>query len=344
MLCVEDEDSKFTLEISPTLPQPHQEHEESDLITKVTEAAPELPAFTVSADFDSEDEFEGFVNFAPTENAIYYGDKRQRVSTLSSISEEDFLLEESFDDLEDTDTFVSAGLPSPPNSETTCEAAPKPKRKANSRKMKKSISPADADADTGANGQETSTQNESSKSSSQPPKSGDDHSSSQPPHDHDNPVLQPQVNRRGRKQSLTEDPTKTFVCNICNRRFRRQEHLKRHYRSLHTHDKPFECTDCGKKFSRSDNLAQHARTHGTGAMVLSVLGDDCAPRYSMPFDQETHDLGHTLYEAAVAAAARSTSGSVSSGAVTDSEGSAHESDSPTTSEKKGKKRKKDESS
>jgi hypothetical protein len=44
--------------------------------------------------------------------------------------------------------------------------------------------------------------------------------------------------------------------------FRRQEHLKRHYRSLHTHDKPFECTDCDEKFSRSDNLSQHQRTQG----------------------------------------------------------------------------------
>lgn len=80
--------------------------------------------------------------------------------------------------------------------------------------------------------------------------------------------------RRGRKQSLTEDPSKTFVCTLCSRRFRRQEHLKRHYRSLHTHDKPFECTDCGKKFSRSDNLSQHQRTHGAGAVVMGVLGAD----------------------------------------------------------------------
>ncbi|KAF7846159.1 hypothetical protein BT93_L5085 [Corymbia citriodora subsp. variegata] len=77
--------------------------------------------------------------------------------------------------------------------------------------------------------------------------------------------------RRGRKQSLTEDPSKTFVCTLCSRRFRRQEHLKRHYRSLHTHDKPFECTDCGKKFSRSDNLSQHQRTHGAGTVVMGVL-------------------------------------------------------------------------
>src|SRR5690606_9029206 len=63
--------------------------------------------------------------------------------------------------------------------------------------------------------------------------------------------------RRGRKQSVTDDPSKTFVCTLCSRRFRRQEHLKRHYRSLHTQDKPFECNECGKRFSRSDNLSQH---------------------------------------------------------------------------------------
>ncbi|CAK7268004.1 hypothetical protein SEPCBS57363_002878 [Sporothrix epigloea] len=81
------------------------------------------------------------------------------------------------------------------------------------------------------------------------------------------------TNRRGRKQSLTEDPSKIFACDLCNRRFRRQEHLKRHYRSLHTHDKPFNCYECGKKFSRSDNLAQHARTHGSGALVMNVYDE-----------------------------------------------------------------------
>jgi len=37
--------------------------------------------------------------------------------------------------------------------------------------------------------------------------------------------------------------------------------------------KPFEYGDCGKKFSRSDNLARHARTHGAGAVVISVIDD-----------------------------------------------------------------------
>ncbi|ODV74694.1 uncharacterized protein CYBJADRAFT_136505 [Cyberlindnera jadinii NRRL Y-1542] len=57
------------------------------------------------------------------------------------------------------------------------------------------------------------------------------------------------------------DPAKQFVCSYCMRRFKRQEHLKRHVRSLHTNEKPFDCTLCGKKFSRSDNLAQHIKTH-----------------------------------------------------------------------------------
>ncbi|KAH8840927.1 hypothetical protein MCOR27_008774 [Pyricularia oryzae] len=82
------------------------------------------------------------------------------------------------------------------------------------------------------------------------------------------------TSRRGRKQSLTEDPSKAFKCELCDRRFRRQEHLKRHYRSLHTQDKPFECNECGKKFSRSDNLTQHARTHGSGAIPLNIMGEE----------------------------------------------------------------------
>ncbi|KAK9381704.1 uncharacterized protein V2V93DRAFT_367627 [Kockiozyma suomiensis] len=69
------------------------------------------------------------------------------------------------------------------------------------------------------------------------------------------------VQRRGRKPSLVEDPTKAFLCAHCNRRFRRHEHLKRHFRSLHTREKPFQCDECSKSFSRSDNLAQHIRTH-----------------------------------------------------------------------------------
>ncbi|CEP60528.1 Com2p LALA0_S01e12970g [Lachancea lanzarotensis] len=69
---------------------------------------------------------------------------------------------------------------------------------------------------------------------------------------------------RGRKPSPILDSSKHFACEFCDRRFKRQEHLKRHVRSLHMGEKPFGCHICGKKFSRSDNLNQHVKTHQEG--------------------------------------------------------------------------------
>lgn len=69
---------------------------------------------------------------------------------------------------------------------------------------------------------------------------------------------------RGRKENKEADlvdKSKIFVCSYCSRRFKRQEHLKRHFRSLHTHEKPYDCEICHKKFSRNDNLNQHLKIH-----------------------------------------------------------------------------------
>ncbi|KAB8200693.1 Zinc finger C2H2 type [Aspergillus parasiticus SU-1] len=49
-------------------------------------------------------------------------------------------------------------------------------------------------------------------------------------------------------------------CNICDRRFKKTEHFKRHERS-HTKEKPYECNVCHKRFSRSDVLSRHAKGH-----------------------------------------------------------------------------------
>jgi hypothetical protein len=94
--------------------------------------------------------------------------------------------------------------------------------------------------------------------------------------------------RRGRKPNFAEDKEKTFVCDHCQRRFRRQEHLKRHFRSLHTREKPFKCDECGKKFSRSDNLSQHARTHSKKDRDHSQTLDDVAESDDM--SEEETDL------------------------------------------------------
>lgn len=305
-LCAEDEEHKLAFGGVTSLLS--TENKATDSFTV------ENPSFESSfcTELDSEDEF-SFVNF-DTEVA-YNPEKRVKLT----LEEEDFDLD-SFGSFSEDDC-AQVGLPSPPSSlfdDACCQ-------RTHVKKMSQaSVNFASTEAHTTnhAEGQEATT--------------GTDGQATQSTAD-GNDVGTPQgsqaggsapTNRRGRKQSLTEDPSKTFVCNLCSRRFRRQEHLKRHYRSLHTQDKPFECNECGKKFSRSDNLAQHARTHGSGAIVMGVLENgELQPR--MPYDDE---MGQVLYEAAQrAAAASSTSGSSS--------------DSSSSESKRGlKKRKRDDMS
>jgi hypothetical protein len=207
-----------------------------------------LPTFGDFSDLDSEDEFvNGIVNFAPTDNTLYLGDKRQRIAPYTS-EEDGFLSEQSLEDLEDEELFARSGLPLCDWSQSETDDATgdmRTKKRVTPRKqVNKSSSPSDSDSDlglgsiikkaqanvnrrgetsqaegsstqqqtSGAPSQETSESNAPVSSSSEPPA----HTPTAP------------VNRRGRKQSLTEDPSKTFVCALCSRRFRRQQNLNRH--------------------------------------------------------------------------------------------------------------------
>lgn len=243
-----------------------------------------LPTFDSFSDLDSDDELSHLVDFHPGSNALYMGGKRQRVEQFVA-EDEGFLSEHSIEDTEDHEAFMHNGLPS---FDWTESAQPQ----------------TEAEEDYSEEEAQIQTKKRSNRKSSRKTAHIDeDHhrKSLSVPHSHasahsdcstDSEPAPVSVNRRGRKQSLTEDPSKTFVCTLCSRRFRRQEHLKRHYRSLHTQDKPFECHECGKKFSRSDNLAQHARTHGGGSVVMGVLDPS-----DVSFDDQ-HDagLGGVMYE------------------------------------------------
>lgn len=317
-LSTEDEEHKFALTAAALPVAP--EHEVLDPFT----TSSENPSFESSfcSELDSEDEF-SFVTFADADIA-YNGDKRQR---LNPVEEEDFLSVHSFGSFDEEDCIAQSGLPSPPVSSFSDDGSVKK----TSRKMKRG---SDSElefqnftqADTNTTSHSEGQQAPSSTTSQSQPSSNDGHTAAS---DSNTPAQssQPTTSRRGRKQSLTEDPSKTFVCTLCSRRFRRQEHLKRHYRSLHTQDKPFECNECGKKFSRSDNLAQHARTHGSGAIVMGVLENG-----EIQTSQYDEEMGHVLYEAAQRAAL-----------ATSSSSSGSEGSSSTDSKRAMKKRKRDES-
>lgn len=55
----------------------------------------------------------------------------------------------------------------------------------------------------------------------------------------------------------------TFDCDEggCSAKFKRQEHLKRHKRSVHQPDNVEPCELCGQAFTRRDNLKSHVKRH-----------------------------------------------------------------------------------
>ena len=284
-----------------------------------------LCRFDNFSDLDSDNDFVTDLTRFPSENTHFLGNKRQRLD-LISFSDEEFLDEDSFEESEETEQFAAPELPNPAQSNMMpikSEDGTKKKSKNKSSKKSKTSRAEDSSelselSSVSSQGQNLADESQSQDSKTVEQSSNENHSENV---NHDDmaadadstqPPRQQPVARRGRKQSLTEDPSKTFVCQLCSRRFRRQEHLKRHYRSLHTGEKPFECNDCGKKFSRSDNLAQHARTHGGGAIVMGVLEDGDIPLSDMG-ENYTGDnagaLGAVLFEAAQAATANASSSS-----------------------------------
>lgn len=267
-LCAgDDEDHKFILRGQVPTPTVTPAISPDSSFTFSAQHRHALPSFDDFSDLESEDDFvNGLVNLGdhPSENVTC---RSRACSDAVSLGQSSYVCED-LEDFEEGDSFdCLPGMSSPAHSYQDGEEPQAKRVKLESQQPTMNMA---ADSASGSTEQQTSNQDNGGSDDKNNTNSGASISDSE--NAGSTPLPAPQ-NRRGRKQSLTEDPSKTFICELCNRRFRRQEHLKRHYRSLHTHDKPFECNECGKKFSRSDNLAQHARTHGSGAVQLNMIDD-----------------------------------------------------------------------
>lgn len=260
---------------------------------------PSEPRILVPADFPSptslaslepllenevEADIHGLRHFQVSDTTKFPPSKRQRTDLAPlPVDDEAFFSEDSFSESDD-ENLAAAWLLTPSDLESSfCNSEMSAAQ--SSRRPGQQLAEFDADTDQQQQQQQQTTgeQHHGQSGADAKQATGEAHG-----HDHEHGNFDdgygndggmsgsdepngPGSTRRGRKQSLTEDPSKTFVCHLCNRRFRRQEHLKRHYRSLHTQDKPFKCLECGKQFSRSDNLSQHQRTHGSGSFPLTVM-------------------------------------------------------------------------
>lgn len=79
-----------------------------------------------------------------------------------------------------------------------------------------------------------------------------------------------------------------YICEHCNKSFMRKEHVIRHS-TLHSGQKNFTCNICDKSFSRNDNLLKHKKTHEKQASYVCEI---CQKQFVMKHYYNAHKLTH----------------------------------------------------
>ncbi|XP_056142203.1 zinc finger protein 574-like [Lampris incognitus] len=82
---------------------------------------------------------------------------------------------------------------------------------------------------------------------------------------------------------------RSFQCNICNKSFKKQIHVRNHLRT-HTGERPFQCSDCGKTFSSLANLMRHNLIHSG---LRPYHCDVCHRAFSQSSNLRQHSLLHS---------------------------------------------------
>ncbi|XP_025208918.1 zinc finger protein 436-like [Melanaphis sacchari] len=109
-------------------------------------------------------------------------------------------------------------------------------------------------------------------------------------------VMHSQVCKAMNNRSVHNVPTRSsrdmmpprFPCDVCEKKFKRKEHLIQH-RKLHTGERPYSCETCSKSFSRKEHLMRHMLSH-TGQRLYGC--DLCHKHFSRKDNLHKHRTTH----------------------------------------------------
>lgn len=86
----------------------------------------------------------------------------------------------------------------------------------------------------------------------------------------------------------TNPQFKAFICEQCQRSFKKQNKLFRHVNETHLNMKDFSCTICEKCFKRKSHLKRHMIIHSSEPKPFRCLFNDCLMRFSDKYHLERH--------------------------------------------------------